>query len=168
MGSGLWSSPMISCRAILLLSLFITTWKDHYSSHREQNTISELISYLWTFCRRCCKWQQLYLIFEPSEAGVANDNMEFLIKEISQWLIANFICKNNIKTDISFLCSIHSPPPILHPLRVGDEFISASNFVTHSVHLETCSKSDAALIEKQLKWWYMRLDYYNALFIWPP
>ncbi len=38
------------------------------------------------------------------------------------------MCKNDSKTDISILCSMHRPPPIFHPLIVGEEIISASNF----------------------------------------
>ncbi len=41
------------------------------------------------------------------------------------------MCKNDCKTEISILCSMYGPPPILCPRIVGDEFISASNFVTN-------------------------------------
>ncbi len=79
----------------------------------------------------CANDSQLYLISELSEAGAANDNIVSLIKDISQWLIANFMCKNDSKTEISILCSIHRPSHILHTFRFGDEFISASNSVTN-------------------------------------
>ncbi len=39
--------------------------------------------------------------------------------------------KNDSKIDISILCSIYRPPHILHPLGIGNKFISASNYVTH-------------------------------------
>ncbi len=40
---------------------------------------------------------QLDLIFESSEADAANDNMETLIKDITQWFIAIFMYKNDTK-----------------------------------------------------------------------
>ncbi len=51
-----------------------------------------------------CFWaddSHLYLIFEPLEAGAANNDMESLIEDISQWLIANCMCKNDSMTDIN-------------------------------------------------------------------
>ncbi len=39
--------------------------------------------------------------------GAANGNVNSIIKDIGQWLIANFMCRNDSKTDISILCSMH-------------------------------------------------------------
>ncbi len=119
MGPILWSPPRIGLRAILFSVYSLPLGRIINAQH------SGTKYNFWADDGQLC------LIFEPLEAGSATDNMASLIKDICQWLIANCMCKNDNKTEISILCSMLRTPPILHHFRVGDDFISASTSVTN-------------------------------------
>ncbi len=46
---------------------------------------------------------QLYLVFDPSEAEGANTNIELPVKDLCEWLILNFLMVNDSKTECDLL-----------------------------------------------------------------
>ncbi len=78
---------------------------------------------------------QLYLMSELSEAGAANDNMDYFIKAISHWLITSFMYKNDSKKEMSIMGCMYRLPHIFRPLRVGDEFICSKSLIIFNHHI---------------------------------
>ncbi len=73
------------------------------------------------------------------------------------------MCKNDSKTEISILCSMHRTQPILRSFRVGDEFIYASHSVTNlgvifDSHIRMDKQISASI---RSSFWSLR-DRYNA------
>ncbi len=72
---------------------------------------------------------QLYLVFDPSEAEGANTNIELLVKDLREWLILNFLMVNDSKTELLVIYSKHRPPVDFPPLLVGTDLIDLADSV---------------------------------------
>ena len=72
---------------------------------------------------------QLYISFKIRDPNPTNEKLENLVKEIQQWFTINFLKLNGPKTDMMIAYVKHRPPVYFPPIRVDDEYITASDTV---------------------------------------
>ena len=72
---------------------------------------------------------QIYLIFNRSDAAEANGSLESVVTEVREWLITNFQQVNDTKTEMIIFSSMHLPPVVFPEFHVGEEVIHPAESV---------------------------------------